>query len=60
MKRGGEYIEDAGAVADAAVSSVRHPPPEERGSAEEADVLHDMNAFMGKRVVVERRQMPYP
>ena len=60
MNGGGEHVHDRRAVAAATVASVRNAPPEERGGAEETQMLNDVHGLVLERLVVERRQVPDP
>ena len=55
-----EHVHDRGAVPGASLPAVRDAPPEERGGAEEAQMLNDVDAFVLDGVVVEDRHVPDP
>ena len=52
---GDEHVDDGRAVAGAALAAVRDAPPEERGGAEEAQMLDDVHGL-----VLERRSRTAP
>ena len=57
---GDEEVHDRGSVSGAALTPVYDAPPEQSGSAEEAEMLEHVDAFVCERRVVERRHVPDP